>query len=523
MTQSISVNSQSVPVTQNLHAALRHLQSRVHSQFYWVDVLCINQDDIHERNMQIPLMADIYSRAETVIVWLGSPEPISEPCLDSGNMLLHCLEGAQLSGEGPQHALTSLSRNPWFTRSWTVQEAVAARNIYMCWGEIELDFYDLSSAVSRFVHKSKQPGNGLQNATTMSLDGCDCAFTLPPPVHIAPAFLLHRKLSMLEKMRRSPTGWPLIELCERFSDLQTTDPRDQIYALLGLASDTSKLGIVPDYSRSTYEVFTFVATRWVEHLQNLYMLTLSFLSDVSDILMPSWVPNWSSHTSTSRIGWGYFSASRNTRLDGHIERRRSRLYAKGICLDTVKLVTPSWSYYRKSRGPDNAKMARDFLLDVRLLALDSTERSPYERTLARAVWVTSTGGLELSENGKWQQTRFSLKTYRDMLAKPSKGLPTKLRSRLKLSRSRMEQLTLSLSIRCRSRVAFATGAGYLGLGPDSTRPGDIIAILFGSNVPFVLRRDRDDTFLIVGECYVYGMMDGQVMDGKRQSRNFVIA
>jgi hypothetical protein len=43
----------------------------------WVDAICINQDDIEERNRQVKLMAFIYSRALAVLVWLG--RPVSHP------------------------------------------------------------------------------------------------------------------------------------------------------------------------------------------------------------------------------------------------------------------------------------------------------------------------------------------------------------------------------------------------------------------------------------------------------------
>ncbi|KAK4169730.1 hypothetical protein QBC43DRAFT_198160 [Cladorrhinum sp. PSN259] len=50
-------------------AALRTTEPRL----LWVDALCINQDNVHERNHQVRLMGDIYRRATTVLVWLGRP------------------------------------------------------------------------------------------------------------------------------------------------------------------------------------------------------------------------------------------------------------------------------------------------------------------------------------------------------------------------------------------------------------------------------------------------------------------
>ena len=37
----------------------------------WADGICINQGDVHEKEAQVQLMGDIYSKAEKTIVWLG--------------------------------------------------------------------------------------------------------------------------------------------------------------------------------------------------------------------------------------------------------------------------------------------------------------------------------------------------------------------------------------------------------------------------------------------------------------------
>jgi Heterokaryon incompatibility protein (HET) len=42
--------------------------------YIWADAICINQIDTSEKTEQVPLMADIYERAELVLVWLGKDE-----------------------------------------------------------------------------------------------------------------------------------------------------------------------------------------------------------------------------------------------------------------------------------------------------------------------------------------------------------------------------------------------------------------------------------------------------------------
>jgi hypothetical protein len=57
-----------------------------------------------------------------------------------------------------------------------------------------------------------------------------------------------------------------------------------------------------------------------------------------------------------------------------------------------------------------------------------------------------------------------------------------------------------------------TGNGYLGLAPNTSKKGDIIAVLFGCTTPMVLRPTADKRYEVVGEAYVHGFMEGKAMD-----------
>lgn len=68
---TIMCNDCAVPITRNCHLALSALQ-RVHGNIsIWVDSICINQNDRQEKEVQIPLMEEIYTWARTVYIWMG--------------------------------------------------------------------------------------------------------------------------------------------------------------------------------------------------------------------------------------------------------------------------------------------------------------------------------------------------------------------------------------------------------------------------------------------------------------------
>ena len=65
-----------------------------------------------------------------------------------------------------------------------------------------------------------------------------------------------------------------------------------------------------------------------------------------------------------------------------------------------------------------------------------------------------------------------------------------------------------------NRTFFISQQGYMGMGPAATEEGDVIVVALGCDVPLMLRKESDH-YLLVGECFVWGMMDGEVMRDKK--------
>ncbi|KAL8415482.1 hypothetical protein RB596_006186 [Gaeumannomyces avenae] len=60
---------------------------------------------------------------------------------------------------------------------------------------------------------------------------------------------------------------------------------------------------------------------------------------------------------------------------------------------------------------------------------------------------------------------------------------------------------------------FRTSKGYIGVGHPDTQAGDKIVVLLGSPVPLILR-DYPEGYVIVGQSYVHGIMDGEIIAAK---------
>lgn len=63
----ISCNGSTLYITPNLHAALLALRTKA-PRFLWIDAICINQDDLEERNSQVSIMRHIYINAKTTVI-----------------------------------------------------------------------------------------------------------------------------------------------------------------------------------------------------------------------------------------------------------------------------------------------------------------------------------------------------------------------------------------------------------------------------------------------------------------------
>jgi hypothetical protein len=62
-----------------------------------------------------------------------------------------------------------------------------------------------------------------------------------------------------------------------------------------------------------------------------------------------------------------------------------------------------------------------------------------------------------------------------------------------------------------NRRPFVSSMGYIGLVPAQGEKEDVICIVEGACMPFVFRR-AGDVHKLVGEAYVYGIMDGEFME-----------
>ncbi|KAE9379866.1 HET-domain-containing protein, partial [Stipitochalara longipes BDJ] len=126
ITEDIVINGRLVPVTKNLALALRQFRdgcpARDHASLLWADAICIDQSNAEEKTHQVRLMPIIYERAACVMSWLG---PCREELYGAMKSIRRLYAKKLPDGSVGNRVWTEidiLMRNPYWSRSWIVQE-----------------------------------------------------------------------------------------------------------------------------------------------------------------------------------------------------------------------------------------------------------------------------------------------------------------------------------------------------------------------------------------------------------------
>lgn len=180
MSHLVLCNGKELRVHANLYDALIQLARRDDAQDYWIDAICINQSDRDEKGSQIQFMGQIFERAASVYVWLGTTDVTeNEDIMQSTNLeapfqLLREKDWTEIEmGELVSRGLPPLDslfwatlgnilNRSWFTRLWVIQEVTLCRNSFTILGCRAVPFlwFLIASFVLNIIHKMKQlPSN----------------------------------------------------------------------------------------------------------------------------------------------------------------------------------------------------------------------------------------------------------------------------------------------------------------------------------------------------------------------------
>jgi hypothetical protein len=244
-TREIFINSEVFEVRENLWQFL--YQARKHSwhKLFWIDAICIDQEDTRERNHQVALMRSIYSEAAQVAVWLGSAAHESDLAIDRLNEGIS-RPGRTTNGVPPwtkeeSEAILELCQRQYWRRIWIVQEVVLGKKTIFYCGAKSLQEMKLAT----MFEELERWGTDRESSTF-----------LHRLVHQSDASSIIRQRTSWHQDPKL-VGFGVIELLRAHKYKECTDLRDRIYGLLSLAKETQikLLNITADYSNSTSDIY----------------------------------------------------------------------------------------------------------------------------------------------------------------------------------------------------------------------------------------------------------------------------
>ncbi|OAG38439.1 hypothetical protein AYO21_07261 [Fonsecaea monophora] len=217
----------------------------------WVDAICIDQDDVREKNHQVQLMKDIYGKSSAVTIWLGLGNPESDSLFDFLNGVPEqepqcaslsqppLLEAPKKSkteqqflnaGAKCSQAAYQLCQRTYWSRAWIVQEALLACSLELVCGNKRVSW----TTWARYIDLV---GN-IPEDTMDPLYWPHRGFTLG--IRYSMAFTLcQQRIARLGTIAMED----LALLVLAFAESECWDIHDKVYAFLGLASNGKKIAV----------------------------------------------------------------------------------------------------------------------------------------------------------------------------------------------------------------------------------------------------------------------------------------
>jgi hypothetical protein len=169
--KEIIVNDRVFSVRMNLYQFLEVVQFEKSTEYLWIDAICIDQDEKKpERSHQVRQMREVYSKATSVIIWIGPADSSTDLAFDilstspqgfgSYNTTVFSVPEADrrhiptISRLNRDHQLLFLEsllafyRKPYWDRLWVIQEILLASNLRLKCGKREFSWTKIASLIT---------------------------------------------------------------------------------------------------------------------------------------------------------------------------------------------------------------------------------------------------------------------------------------------------------------------------------------------------------------------------------------
>lgn len=551
---SINIHGHLVPVTPNLATVLRQFRAhhydflQLHSLPLWIDAACINQADVEERSQQVRLMGRIFRQASRVLLWIGEGDEHSDYACDRINDATFRASCVELK-TGPKAPTLdelrvkviferNLEQRRYWTRTWVLQEIVLAtqdpimfcgsRQVFWSWYmqcKWDLPKYTRSSGPSPAFDWET-----VEREVPFHQDMDDSRVT---------SSVFHGAMRYIYQKNGS------IELNHSvFASLHlgATDPRDNVYAVLGLVRQHEMYLVDIDYKKTPERVFKdTMAAIWTSATGDLTsrgIITFNVGPSDEELDLPSWVPDFSRPTLADEWHARYLSQGRwrpLTPAEVHIED--NIMTVKAFKFDSIAdIMELDFSHAGNktfNRGKGLMEVDIEPLQNIEVMAERgrrtpipaSSHLAPFsvlrDRTPTWSV-LTDWNEDDLSDpevgprrDDGWQpgvprdrQKLWEILLGRQQVPEAWKmACSPELRSNLPaLEAAVLRPLLLAIRRKLNEKKVFLSQSGFLGVGTKHVEAGDIVILIGGMTCIYVVRPFRDG-YQLVGFANVSGLMN----------------
>lgn len=487
-------------ITKNLDCALRHLRQPRLARVLWIDALCIDQQNLQERNQQVQMMAHIYLQSYRTIIWLGP-----DYGYNYHNILLHMdkyirpqsnASFVQLAQE-----MCRLGSSPWFSRVWVIQELVMSKRdpvVYI--GRFRIPW-------SAFI-------SGVEYLNNLFWAHPSSGFNIDDKDLIKDFILQYAKIASFQRLKDSARQESLETRLFNTMFQKATDPRDNIYGLLAISKFPMD-SIKPDYTLPIQKVFAQTTAVLLQHfspsLYCLYPLRYTLEGESSRLRktpnLPSWVPDlalrstWPTDTLEEEDYWipvRLLRFPKSTRIMNLFEElpkpariaRFSQDYKTLFAVGTTLGIITWTSIQDSFCGPGAAHRLHD------LYHTSVKQRGFTPASFYQAVYDKDPSDRKPSD----------MQDFEEFLMRETVLTDDTVPNYEKVLKSVLDSAS--------NRTCFVTDSGQLGQSymseRNGIRAGDILVGLFGINFPFILRPLEDDKYKMLNVAYFVDHQWGEI-------------
>ncbi|KAH7074281.1 heterokaryon incompatibility protein-domain-containing protein [Paraphoma chrysanthemicola] len=521
-------------VGKNLHEALLHIRVGGPTDicYTWIDAICIDQNNIPERNAQVAEMVTIYRTASWVVVWLGPGDEDTNAAMD---YIKHRYDRNN-NRPYPWAGLSNVFLRPWWSRIWVVQEVIAGDGVSVLCGEKKycVPWHDL------IVTMTQAPEKELWERAKVPYPDID--------KHIMIQWMYWDTHDDEDEIT-------LDTLLLATTAREATDPRDQIYGLLGTINDRNYHRIEVDYFNSKERVYQDAMVSLIKSRGDLDWMGYAVGHNWPNT--PSWCIDFSQKDWAERISnkHRFSPKSLSERRQGSLsttmihdpgqgtiklqgERVGSIKHVLSPRLDGIKKQLDEWHNTTETLPEETIFGYRDEMAQRLLEEISRFVEFAYsalskrlgyaraEEEISRgALWaiaatdVTKTEDFPLPGNIEKARRLFSnIQKYAEtqdfwsfntcQWANTCSAMPLK-------EDLEMRKILFTMARELEGSTFFATETGYIGVAQYPIKQNDALVLFYSGRFPAVLEDCGDGSFKLASFTWTHDAMRHQYLDERR--------